>query len=295
MTSKTIAFIGVGVMGGAMASHLAKAGYSLRLFNRTKEKVNQWLKLNPGYVATSISEACDGADYVITCVNTVAEVREVILGDSGALASMPTGSMIIDHSTTAPSLSRAIYDQAQSKNIYAFDAPVSGGAEGARLGTLVCMVGGDAGKFDDLKKVSSSYCKLIKLMGGAGIGNQTKLVNQLCIAGVLAGISEGLSYGKSAEVDLSLALPLLIQGAAGSWQMQHRGETILENKFNHGFSIKNMVKDLELFLDACGDTKSNYPNALEVLRRYKQLCELGNSELDTSSLILSYNNNPQSN
>lgn len=283
-----IACIGIGVMGAKMAGHLAKAGYEVTIYNRSPAKCHNWIKEYQGSIATSIAKACQAADVAIVCVGTKQEVREVMLFEHGVVASLPSGSLIIDHSTTAPSLSKEIYRKSQDCGITAFDAPVSGGVEGARDGTLVSMVGGDSSAFKQAKAIISNYTSQVVYIGTAGSGMHAKLVNQLCIAGILVGLCEGMQYGQSNQLPLETIMPLLSNGAAGSWQMKHRTPTMLKDQYQFGFSINNMIKDLELAFKEIGNAVNFYPNAVDALNKYRALADKGCGDLDTSCLLKSY-------
>jgi 3-hydroxyisobutyrate dehydrogenase len=280
-----IAFIGLGVMGYPMAGHLANAGHSVRVFNRTKTKANQWAQEFSGVATDTPAEAAQGSDLVFVCVGNDDDVRSVIYGDDGALAGMAANSILVDHTTTSALLAEELYLASKEKQVQFIDAPVSGGQAGAENGALTIMCGGDQTAFDQASHAMNSYAKQIQLMGKAGQGQRCKMVNQICIAGVLQGLSEALMLAEKANLDIPQVVQTLQHGAAGSWQMANRLETMAKDEFNFGFAIDWMRKDLGICLDEAKTYGLNLKMTKETDQHYAELQKQGHGRMDTSILV----------
>lgn len=279
------AFLGLGVMGGPMAGHLAAAGHEVSVYNRTAAKAEAWAGTHEGTPAASPAEAAAGADMVFACLGDDNDVRSVLLGDGGALSAMAGGSLLVDHTTASADLARELSAAAAEKGIGFIDAPVSGGQAGAEAGQLTIMCGGEAADFQRAAPVMDAYAKACTLMGPAGAGQLTKMVNQICIAGLVQALSEGLNFAQKAGLDGEQVLAAISQGAAGSWQMNNRGATMLEGKFDYGFAVDWMRKDLRICLDEARSNGAALPVAALVDQFYAQVQARGGSRWDTSSLI----------
>ena len=244
-----LAFLGLGVMGFPMAGHLARAGHDVTVYNRNAAKAQQWVATHGGRSAATPSAAAKDAQIVMMCVGNDNDVRAVANGADGALAGMSAGSTLVDHTTASAEVAREIFDAAKSRGIAFLDAPVSGGQAGAENGKLTIMVGGDQATFAGAQEVLATYARAVTLMGGVGAGQLTKMVNQICIAGLVQALSEGIHFAMKAGLDPLLVLDVISKGAAQSWQMENRGKTMVADKFDFGFAVDWMRKDLSICLD----------------------------------------------
>jgi len=280
-----VGFIGLGVMGAPMARHLAARQHEVTVYNRTPAKAAAWVQAHGGRAAATPREAAQGADFVFTCVGNDDDVRAVVLGPDGALAGMRPGSVLIDHTTASAALARELHAAARERQVDFLDAPVSGGQSGAEQGKLTVMVGGEQSVFDRAEPALQSFARAVTLMGPAGAGQLTKMVNQICIAGLLMGLAEGLQFGKAAGLDGDLVLDVISKGAAQSWQMENRGRTMLRGEFDFGFAVDWMRKDLRICLDEAHRSGAPLPVTALVEQFYGLLQARGGGRLDTSSLI----------
>lgn len=292
----TVAFIGLGVMGYHMAGHLVAAGHKVRGYNRTGEKAKAWCaeyaRIASAHPSGSIAvadtprEAALGADMVMCCVGNDADVRSVMLGSEGALAGMHEGAIAVDHTTASAALARELYATALEKGVRFMDAPVSGGQAGAQKGQLAVMCGGDQATFDMAKPVIQAYAKAVTYMGESGSGQLTKMVNQICIAGLLQGLSEAIAFGTNAGLDMNQVLDVISQGAAQSWQMENRGRTMINGQYDFGFAVDWMRKDLGLVLQEAQRNGSRLPATALIDQFYADIQAMGGQRWDTSSLLL---------
>jgi 3-hydroxyisobutyrate dehydrogenase len=280
-----LAFLGMGVMGFPMAGHLKKAGHDVVVYNRTAKKAQDWAAKHGGGHAGTPAEAAKGADIVLVCVGNDDDLRSVVFGDKGALSGMASGAILVDHTTASAEVAREIYAQAKKKGIGFLDAPVSGGQAGAENGQLGIMVGGDPDVFAKAEPVLKIYAKALSLMGPVGSGQLTKMVNQICIAGLLQGLSEGMNFAMKAGLDTEKVLSVITAGAAGSWQMNNRAKTMVQGKFDFGFAVDWMRKDLSICLDEAKRNKARLPMTAVVDQFYAQVQARGGGRWDTSSLI----------
>jgi 3-hydroxyisobutyrate dehydrogenase len=280
-----LAFLGLGVMGYPMAGHLQKAGHSVTVYNRNAEKSAQWVTTYGGVAASTPREAAQGADIVMMCVGNDNDVRSVIYGADGALAGLASGAVLVDHTTASADVAREVYADAAKAGKHFIDAPVSGGQAGAENGKLTVMCGGDQAAFDRVKDVLALYAKAVTLMGASGAGQLTKMVNQICIAGLVQGLSEGLAFAQKAGVDAKLVLDVISKGAAQSWQMENRGGTMVDGKFDFGFAVDWMRKDLGICLEEAKRNGARLPVTALVDQFYADVQQMGGARLDTSSLI----------
>ena len=283
--SAKVAFIGLGVMGYPMAGHLKAKGFEVTVYNRTGAKAEDWVKKHGGRSAPTPAAAAKDQDFVMTMVGNDKDVEEVILGKDGALAGMKKGAILIDHTTASADVARKVYAAAKAKDIAFIDAPVSGGQAGAENGKLTVMCGGDKEPFERAKPVMDSYARAVTLLGTAGAGQLTKMVNQICIAGLVQGLSEGIAFAEKAGLDAGLVLDVISKGAAQSWQMENRGKTMHERKFNFGFAVDWMRKDLGICLAEAKRNGAKLPVTQVVAGYYDDVSKSGGSRWDTSSLI----------
>ncbi len=281
-----VAFIGLGTMGYPMAGHLAKVGHQVTVFNRTPARAERWLAEFPGRLAMTPAEAAREATLVFACVGKDDDVRQIALGSAGAFQTMPAGAVWVDHTTTSALLARELAASAREKNLLFLDAPVSGGQVGAEQGTLTVMVGGDAAAFERVKPVIAAYARSVKHMGPAGSGQLTKMVNQICIAGLLQGLAEGLHFAKRSGLDPAVVVEVISKGAAQSWQMEHRSATMIAGCFDFGFAVEWMRKDLAIALDEARRNGAHLPVTALVDQFYGEVQDLGGQRWDTSSLIV---------
>ena len=279
---KKLAFLGLGVMGYPMAGHLAKAGHDVTVYNRTQAKAKQWVEQYGGRFAPSPSDAAREAEIVLMCVGNDNDVRAVA---KDALAGMAPKAILVDHTTASAEVAREIAGAARARQVEFLDAPVSGGQAGAENGKLTVMVGGEQAAFDKVKDVLALYGRAVTLMGGTGAGQLTKMVNQICIAGLVQALSEGLDFAQRAGLDANLVLDVIGKGAAQSWQMENRGRTMVEDKFDFGFAVDWMRKDLGICLAAARDNGAALPVTALVDQFYSRIQARGGGRWDTSSLI----------
>jgi len=284
-SGRNVAFIGMGVMGYPMAGHLAKAGHNIAIFNRTGARAEAWAGEYSGRVTESPADAARGAEIVFACVGADDDLREIVYGDNGALAGMSEGAIFIDHTTDSADVAREVNAAAQEKGLGFLDAPVSGGQAGAENGALTVMVGGTAASFQTAQPVMQCYSRNITHMGEAGNGQLTKMVNQLCIAGVVQGLAEGINFAQRAGLDGERVLDVISKGAAQSWQMENRGSTMLQGEFEFGFAADWMRKDLGLCFEEAKKNGALLPMAMLVDQFYAHVQQRGGGRWDTSSLI----------
>jgi len=280
-----VAFLGLGVMGYPMAGHLAKAGHEVTVFNRTAAKAEAWVGEHGGAMGNTPAEAARGAEFVMACVGNDDDLRSVCLGNDGAFAGMAPDTVFVDHTTVSAAVTRELYAKAGSGQISFVDAPVSGGQAGAENGQLVIMCGGDEGAYDRASPIMDAYAKLAKRLGESGSGQLTKMVNQICIAGLVQGLSEGLHFAEKAGLDGRAVVEVIAGGAAGSWQMANRHETMIDDKFEHGFAVDWMRKDLGICLSTADETGASLPVTALIDQFYKDVQKMGGGRWDTSSLI----------
>jgi len=289
MDPRKLAFLGLGVMGFPMAGHLARAGHSVTVYNRTAPRAEKWLAgVSPSSGSASAptpAAAAARADMVMMCVGNDDDVRAVALGPDGAVASMQPGSILVDHTTASATVAREVYQAAAARGISFLDAPVSGGQAGAESGKLTIMVGGDAETFAVAEPVLATYAKAVTLMGGPGSGQLTKMVNQICIAGLVQALSEGINFAARAGLDVERVLDVIGKGAAQSWQMDNRGKTMAADQFNFGFAVDWMRKDLSICLGEARANGAALPVTAIVDQFYARIQALGGARWDTSSLI----------
>lgn len=281
MTAK-VAFLGLGVMGFPMAGHLKAKGYDVTVYNRTAAKAEAWVQKHGGQSAATPAEAARGADFVAMCVGNDRDLAEVA---SAALDGMKKGAVLIDHTTASADAARRLFGEARARGIDFIDAPVSGGQAGAENGKLTVMCGGEAGAFERAKPVMDCYGRAVTLMGAAGAGQLTKMVNQVCIAGLVQGLAEGIAFAEKAGLDPALVLDVISKGAAQSWQMENRGKTMAQRKFDFGFAVDWMRKDLGIVLEEARRNGSRLPVTALVDQFYGDIQKAGGSRWDTSSLI----------
>ena len=284
-TGAKVAFVGLGVMGFPMAGHLAAKGHDVVVYNRTGAKSEDWVAKHGGRTAPPPAAAAEGRDFVFVCVGNDDDVRGVMLGGDGAIAGMSAGAVLADHTTASATLARELEAVAGEKGIGFLDAPVSGGQAGAENGALTVMVGGQQGPFDKAKPVMDSYAKAVTLMGPAGAGQLTKMVNQICIAGLLQGLAEGMNFAAKAGLDAKTVVDVISKGAAGSWQMENRALTMADDKFDFGFAVNWMRKDLAIVLEEAQSNKARVPATALIDQFYAQVQDRGGGRWDTSSLI----------
>ena len=280
-----VAFIGLGKMGFHIAGFIAKAGYQINVYNRNKNKVKLWKKKHPGQEKSSPKEAAEKADFVLTMVGDDKDLKKVILGKNGIINSIKPGAIIIDHTTVSAKVARLIAKKVRIKRANFLDAPVTGGQSGAQNGNLSIMVGGDHKIFKKSLPLIKKYSKTVVLMGPLGSGQLTKMVNQICCAGLIQSLAEGLSFAKKANLNPEKLLKVIAAGAAQSWQMNNRSKTMLLNKFNFGFAVKWMCKDLKICLEESKNNGSKLPVAKKILSFYEEIRKNNNGEMDTSCLI----------
>ncbi|MBQ86770.1 MAG: oxidoreductase [Gammaproteobacteria bacterium] len=283
-----VAFIGLGVMGYPMAGHVLRAGLELCVFNRNAVRAEQWCAEYGGDVAPTPAEAAKNADVVLVCVGNDDDVRAVVLGENGALAAMKPGAILVDHTTASAELARELAGVAQQQGKQFLDAPVSGGQAGAENGALTVMVGGDQFTFDLAKPVIDCYSRFSRLLGPAGHGQLAKMVNQICIAGVLQGLAEGLSFAMKAGLEGEALIETISKGAAGSWQMENRYQTMLQDQYEFGFAVDWMRKDLGIALAEAAKNGAELPATALVDSFYQEIQTAGGGRWDTSSLLTRY-------
>ena len=280
-----VAFLGLGVMGYPMARHLKEAGHEVTVYNRTATKSEKWVSENGGTAAKTPAEAAAGQDFVMACVGNDDDLRGVCLGESGALTGMKSGAVFVDHTTVSAKVTRELYARAEANGIKFVDAPVSGGQAGAENGVLSIMCGGDEDAYSAAEPIMQAYGRSIKRLGESGAGQLTKMVNQICIAGLVQGLSEGLNFAEKAGLDAKAVVEVIAGGAAGSWQMSNRYETMVDDHFEHGFAVDWMRKDLGICLATANENGASLPVTAIVDQFYKDVQQMGGGRWDTSSLI----------
>ena len=282
---KNLAFIGLGVMGFPMAGHLAKAGHFLKVYNRSPHKSKKWQSEYGGEIAATPAEAADGADFIMCCVGNDDDLREVTIGTNGAFSKIGKGSIFVDHTTVSTRVTKELFDISADSGFDFIDAPISGGQAGAENGLLSIMCGGNQRAFTKVQPILKIYSKICKRIGESGTGQQTKMCNQIAIAGLVQGLSEALHFAEKAGLDGRDVVEVISQGAAGSWQMENRYETMLDNNFDHGFAVDWMRKDLKICLETSDQIGASLPVTALVNDFYKDVQKLGGARWDTSSLI----------
>ncbi len=280
-----VAFLGLGVMGYPMAGHLAAAGHQVVVFNRTSAKAEKWVAQHGGSAAATPADAAKEAEFVFACVGEDDDVRQMTIGENGAFSTMQADAIFIDNTTASADVAREIYAAAKAHGLYFIDAPVSGGQAGAENGKLTVMCGGDDAAFGRAEALMGCYGARVTLMGASGAGQLTKMVNQICIAGLVQGLSEALNFGQKAGLDMDKVLNVVSGGAAQSWQMENRGATMVRDEFDFGFAVDWMVKDLKICLQEAANNGAELPVTATVAQFYKALSNKGFGRNDTSSLI----------
>lgn len=281
----SVAFVGLGIMGFPMAGHLRAAGHPVAVFNRTADKTRRWVATYGGHQAASPAEAASKADIVLSCVGDDDDLRQVVLGNEGILAGMRPGSLLVDHTTTSAELAKALARDLQAQGMDFLDAPVSGGQQGAESGQLTIMCGGTTAAFKRAAPVLSCYARALTHMGPTGTGQLTKMVNQICVAGVVQGLAEGMAFAQNAGLDVQKVIDVISQGAASSWQMLNRHKTMLADEYEHGFAVDWMRKDLDICLAEAQRNGSDLSLASLVNDFYRELQHMGGGRWDTSSLL----------
>lgn len=280
-----LAFIGLGVMGGPMAGHLAAAGHAVIVFNRTPARAQAWVGRHGGTAAATPAAAAAAADIVFSCVGNDDDLREITTGSDGAFAAMRRDAVFVDHTTTSATVAQELHAAARAQGLHFLDAPVSGGQSGAEQGILTVMAGGDAAAFARAEPVIAHYARAVTLMGGAGAGQKTKMVNQICVAGVVQGLAEGLAFALHAGLDAKRVVDVISKGAASSWQMENRGKTMVDDRFDFGFAVNLMRKDLRIAMEEARVSGAQLPATALIDQFYAQVQQRGGGKLDTSSLI----------
>ena len=281
---KTKGFIGLGVMGFPMAGHISKA-YPTQVYNRTLSKAKDWVDLYSGTIALSPEEMGNACEEIFMCIGNDDDVREVVSGEKGLLKSLKSGSIIVDHTTTSAKLSREMSDFCSEKGVHYIDAPVSGGQAGADNGSLTIMAGGREDPFNIACETMSCYSKFYKLMGPSGSGQLTKMVNQICIAGLVQGLAEGINFSQKAGLDVSSVIEVISKGAAQSWQMENRWETMTQDQYDHGFAVDHMRKDLKITIEEAHKQGAIVEITELIDGFYKDIQDMGGNRWDTSSLL----------
>ena len=280
-----VAFVGLGVMGYPMAGFLAKAGHDVTVYNRTTSKAENWVKEYGGAFSDTPAAAAKDCDFVFCCVGNDDDLRSVTIGENGAFSAMKAGSIFIDNTTASAEAARELNAAAETGGFAFLDAPVSGGQAGAENGALTVMVGGEQAIFDRAQPLIDCYSKMIGLMGPAGSGQLTKMVNQICIAGLVQGLSEGIHFAQNAGLDVEKVIGVISKGAAQSWQMENRWETMNKGEYEHGFAVDWMRKDLGICLGEANNNNSNLPGTALIDQFYKEVQKMGGKRWDTSSLL----------
>jgi len=282
---RNLAFIGLGVMGGPMAGHLARAGHAVTVYNRAAERGRNWVDQYGGTARPTPRSASEGADIVFACVGNDDDLRAVTLGPDGAFAGMKPGAIFVDHTTASADVARGLFQEAGSRGLGFLDAPVSGGQAGAEKGALTVMVGGEEEAFATAEPVMRHFAKAVTLMGPSGAGQLTKMVNQICIAGLVQALSEGIAFAQHAGLDATKVIEVISKGAAQSWQMENRGSTMIEGRFDFGFAVDWMRKDLSIVMDEARRNGARVPVAALVDQFYAAVQAKGGNRWDTSSLV----------
>jgi len=291
-----VAWIGLGVMGYPLAGHLKARGHlDVTVFNRTRKKAGQWVADHGGMLAHSPAQAADGADFVFACVGNDDDLREVTLGPEGIFQTLKAGAVFIDHTTASATIARELHEAAKERGAGALDAPVSGGQSGAEAGTLTVMAGGDEADFTKAKPLIETYARAVNLIGGAGAGQLTKMVNQICIAGLIQGLAEALHFGMRAGLDIEKVIATISKGAAQSWQMDNRWQTMIDGKFDFGFAVDWVRKDFAICLEEARRNGATLPVTALVDQFYADVQEMGGRRWDTSSLIARLERNQSGN
>ena len=285
LPSYSVAFLGLGVMGDPMAAHLMRAGHRVTVYNRTASKAHDWVRRNGGHSAPTPREAAANADFVFSCVGNDDDLRSVTLGADGAFAGMAPGTVFVDHTTTSADVARELGAAARERGLFFLDAPVSGGQAGAQNGTLTVMCGGDAQAFERAQPVIKAFARAVTRLGDSGAGQLCKMVNQIAIAGVVQSLSEALAFGERAGLDLTTVLQVIGKGAAQSWQMDNRGPTMIEGRYDFGFAVDLMRKDFGLCLNEARHNGARLPVLALVDQFYADVQAAGGGRLDTSSLL----------
>ena len=280
-----VAFLGLGVMGYPMAGHLAKAGHSVTVYNRTTAKAEKWAEEFGGSFAATPAEAAKGAEFVMTCVGNDDDLRQVCAGENGAFAGMDAGAILVDHTTVSAAVTSELYAIAKDKGLSFVDAPISGGQAGAENGVLSVMCGGDEDAYAKAEPVIDAYSKICRRLGDSGAGQMTKMVNQICIAGLVQGLAEGLNFAGKAGLDIEAVVEVISQGAAGSWQMANRHQTMAKDEYDFGFAVDWMRKDLDICLRTGEELGASLPGTALIDQYYKDVQAMGGGRWDTSSLM----------
>ena len=285
MSIKNVSFIGLGVMGYPMAGHLQNNGYNVTVYNRTTIKAEKWVEKYKGSMAKTPGEASQNSEIVFMCVGRDEDIIEVMEGESGILSNVAEGSIIVDHTTASADIARNYYQKLKDKKLSFLDAPVSGGQAGAENGVLSIMIGGDEKDYNTVKPVLTSYGKAVELIGPSGSGQIAKMINQICIAGLVQGLSEAMAFGKKSNVDMEKVLSVISKGAAQSWQMENRYRTMLDGKFDYGFAVDWMRKDLSICFNEASKNGAILPVTKIVDKYYEEVQKNGGNRFDTSSLM----------
>ena len=285
MSIKNVSFIGLGVMGYPMAGHLQNKGYNVTVYNRTTAKAEKWVEEYKGSMAKTPGEASQNSEIVFMCVGRDEDIIEVMEGESGILLNAAEGSIIVDHTTASAEIARNYYQKLKDKKLSFLDAPVSGGQAGAENGVLSIMIGGDEKDYNTVKPVLTSYGKAVELIGPSGSGQIAKMINQICIAGLVQGLSEAMAFGKKSNVDMEKVLSVISKGAAQSWQMENRYRTMLDGKFDYGFAVDWMRKDLSICFNEASKNGAILPVTKIVDKYYEEVQKNGGNRFDTSSLM----------
>jgi len=280
-----VSFIGLGVMGYPMAGYISKAGHDVTVYNRTKSKAENWIKEHKGKMAETPEEAAKDSDFVFTCVGNDNDLKEVAIGKKGIFNTIKKGSIYIDNTTASAKIAKELYAHAKAHGFGFLDAPVSGGQAGAENGALTVMIGGDKKDFDKARPIIDCYSKKVKLLGASGSGQLAKMVNQICIAGLVQGLSEAINFGSNAGLKMEDVIEVISKGAAQSWQMENRHKTMIDDKFEFGFAVDWMRKDLRIALDEAKKNNSPLPITKIVDGYYEEIQKMGGNRWDTSSLI----------
>ncbi len=285
MSIKNVSFIGLGVMGYPMAGHLQNNGYNVTVYNRTTAKAEKWVEEYKGSMAKTPGEASQNSEIIFMCVGRDEDIIEVMEGDDGILSNVAEGSIIVDHTTASAEIARNYYQKLKDKKLSFLDAPVSGGQAGAENGVLSIMIGGDEKDYNTVKPVLTSYGKAVELIGPSGSGQIAKMINQICIAGLVQGLSEAMAFGKKSNVDMEKVLSVISKGAAQSWQMENRYRTMLDGKFDYGFAVDWMRKDLSICFNEADKNGAILPVTKIVDKYYEEVQKNGGNRFDTSSLM----------
>ena len=285
MSIKNVSFIGLGVMGYPMAGHLQNNGYNVTVYNRTTAKAEKWVEEYNGSMAKTPGEASQNSEIIFMCVGRDEDIIEVMEGENGILSKVAEGSIIVDHTTASAEIARNYYQKLKDKKLSFLDAPVSGGQAGAENGILSIMIGGDEKDYNTVKPVLMSYGKAVELIGPSGSGQIAKMINQICIAGLVQGLSEAMAFGKKSNVDMEKVLSVISKGAAQSWQMENRYRTMLDGKFDYGFAVDWMRKDLSICFNEADKNGANLPITKIVDKYYEEVQKNGGNRFDTSSLM----------